>query len=341
MELSAVDLLKEWKSGRFRPVYYFFGEEPAAKAGALAELKAAFKADEFNYAELPGEAESQAAAAVSECLTIPVFAERRLVVLRGAKLGTAARSILADYLKSPSATSTLVLFSDEKKPDAKDALTATAARAGAVCVFGPLSEEEARRLLRQAARQAGKEVSEEAVETILAEVGTQEALLRQELDKLILFCAGRKEIDLAAAAACLGYQKAADPFALTRLVQARNLKASLRQLRRMFEDGKPDEQTFRALNQISSTVLKQLRAKRLQRAATPPERIFRALRLHPYWDKDYLANLANFSESRLKNDLRRCLETETSLKSKAWLDAGLELEFLLADLCAASAPPRS
>lgn len=337
MELSPADLLQEWKAGRFRPVYYFFGEEPAAKAGALTELKAAFKPDDFNYAEFSGEADSQAAAAVSECLTIPVFAERRLVVLRGAKLAAAARAVLADYLKSPCPTATLVLFSDDKKPDAKDALAAAAAKAGAICVFGPLGEEEARRLLRQAARQAGKEITDDAVETLLAEVGAQWTPLRQELDKMILFCAGEKEIGLAAAAACLGYRKAADPFALTRLIQNRDLKASLRQLRRMFEDGKPEEQTFRALSQINASLLKQLRAKLLQRAKTPPEQIFRALRLHHYWDKDYLAGLTRFSENRLKNDLRRCVEAEAALKSKAWLDAGLELEMLLADLCAADA----
>lgn len=337
MELRPADLLKEWKAGGFRPVYFFFGEEPSGKADALTTLISLFKPDAFNYAEFSGDIESQAGAVVSECLTIPVFAEKRLVVVRAPKLLAGSRAILAEYLQSPSKTTTLVLFSDEKKPDAKDVLARAAAAAGAVCLFGPMGEDEARRLLREAARQAGKELSEEAADALISEAGTQWSVLRQELEKILLYCAQEKAVDLAAVAACLGYQKAVDPFALTRLIQTRDPKTCLLHLRRMFKDGKPDDQAFRALNQISASVLKQLRAKRLQKSGAPQEQIYRSLRLHPYWDKDYLAGLAKFQEGRLKKDLRRCVETEASLKSKAWLDARLELEMLIVDLCARNA----
>jgi DNA polymerase-3 subunit delta len=337
MELRPADLLKEWKAGRFRPVYYFFGEEPSGKGDALAELVSLFKPDAFNHAEFSGDMEPQAGAVVSECLTIPVFADKRLVVVRTAKLMAQARSVLAEYLKAPSQTTTLVLFSDDKKPDGKDVLARAVGDVGATCVFGPLGDDEARRLLREAARQAGKELTEEAADALVSEAGTQWAVLRQELEKTLLYCAQDKKVDLAAVAACLGYQKAADPFALTRLIQARDMKACLSHLRRMLKDGKPEDQAFRALNQVSASVLKQLRAKRLQRAGAPQEQIYRSLRLHPYWDKDYLASLTKFPEGRLKKDLRRCIETETSLKSKAWLDARVELEMLIVDLCARNA----
>ena len=47
MELRANDLLREWQAGKFRPVYYLFGEESAAKADAVLKLKELFNAGDF------------------------------------------------------------------------------------------------------------------------------------------------------------------------------------------------------------------------------------------------------------------------------------------------------
>ena len=54
MELKPDGLAAEWKAGKFRPVYYLFGEESASKADAVLRLKSAFKADDFNLREFSG-----------------------------------------------------------------------------------------------------------------------------------------------------------------------------------------------------------------------------------------------------------------------------------------------
>ena len=92
MDLSPAALLREWRSGKFRPVYYLLGEESAAKVDALIELKKLFKADDFNLFEFAGEPVSESAAVVSEAMTLPVFAERRRVIVRSPKLPAEARA---------------------------------------------------------------------------------------------------------------------------------------------------------------------------------------------------------------------------------------------------------
>jgi DNA polymerase III delta subunit len=111
------------------------------------------------------------------------------------------------------------------------------------------------------------------------------------------------------------------------------LKASLAHLRRLFAEGKPDDQAFRALGQISACVSKQLRAKRMLQAGRGEGEVFSALRLHSYWDKDYLAMLKRLSEAKLRRDLSACLEVEVSLKSRSWLNAPQEIERLVVTLC--------
>ncbi|MCX5797741.1 MAG: DNA polymerase III subunit delta [Elusimicrobia bacterium] len=333
METRYADLVKEWQAGKFRPVYYFIGEDASARSEAAAALKAAIAPDGFNFAHFAGDPAGQAAAVVSEAMTLPVFADRRLVVVESAKLPAEVRSVLAGYLQAPSPSTSLVLFSEERKLDARDALLKAAAAAGAVCLFKPLREEDAVARLQAEARRTGKGFSAEAAEALVAEAGTDWAILKQELEKAALFAAQAQSIGPEHVAACLGYQKTADPFALPRLIQTRQLKAALTHLQRFFHEGKPSDQAFHALNQIRSAVLKQLRAKRMLKAGRSEAEVFGSLRLHSYYDRDYLGMLKRLSEARLRRDLGACLEAEVSLKSRTWLSAAQEIERLVVDLC--------
>jgi len=334
MELRYADLIKEWQAGEFRPVYYFVGEDASARAEAAARLKALLKPDNFNCAEFSGDLAGRTAAILSEAMTLPVFADRRLVVVESPRLPAETKAALAGYLKSPSPTTTLVLSSDERKADPKDALVKAAAAAGAVCLFRALREDDAVARLQAEAKLAGKRLSTAAAEALVAEAGTDWAILRQELEKAALFAAQAAEISPEHIAACLGYQKTADPFALPRLVQARQLKDCLAHLRRLFAEGKPDDLAFKALGQISSAVHKQFRAKRMLKAGRSEAEVSAALRLHSYWDKDYLTTLRRLSEARLRRDLNACLAAEAALKSRSWLSAPQEIERLVVDLCA-------
>jgi DNA polymerase III delta subunit len=227
-----------------------------------------------------------------------------------------------------------VLQSEERKADAKDAMTSAAAAAGAVVVFAPLKDDEAARKLSAEAVKGGRKLAPGAAERLVAEAGTDWGVLSQELEKVLLYSKGA-EVSVDDVLHCLGYQKAADPFALARLIQDRKLRESLSHLRRMMRDGKADDVAFRSLNQISSTVAKQLRARRMLTAGVPREQASRTLRLHPYWDRDYLDRVAKMAESRLARDLRRCVAAESDLKSKAWLDPRIEIERLIVDVCRA------
>jgi DNA polymerase-3 subunit delta len=335
MDLRPDDLLKEWRAGKFRPVYYLFGEESAEKADAVLKLKALFMADDFNLREFSGEAGSEAAAAVAEAMTLPVFADKRLVIVRSPKLPAEARSVFADYLKSPSPTTTLVLLSDDRRPDKKDALAAAAGAAGAVCVFSPLSDEEAAERLVAEAKKAGKTLAPEAADALIAEAGTDWGILAGELEKLTLFVGKEANIGLDSVAPCLGYRKSADPWAFERLIQGRDAKACLGQLGEQYADAKPEEVTFRALAQVRGAYLKQLRAKRMLKAGIAQRDVETRLRI--FYDREFFSRAARVSEDRLRRDLRRCLEVESDLKSKAWLDPKLELERLVVELCTPTA----
>lgn len=334
MELSPDDALKEWKAGKFRPVYYFYGEEPAAKTEALKALKAAFKPDDFNHREFTGDMASEAHDIVTEAMTLPVFSDRRLVIARASRIPAEAKAVLGEYLKAPSASTTLVLMSDERRPDKKDALAAAASAAGALVIYAPLTAEAATARLVAEAAKLGKELDPAAAEALVEEAGTDWPVLAQELEKALLFAGKAKTVGLEAVGACLGYRKNIDPWAFEKLSQGRELKSCMAYLNDLFAEDKPESVAFKTLSDLRRSYLKQLRAKRLQRQGLPQREIETRLRI--FYDNAFFARAARVTEERLRRDLRRCLEVESDLKSKTWLDPKLELERLVVELCTPS-----
>jgi len=331
MELRPAELLKRWKAGQFAPVYYFLGEEASAKADALAKLKDAFKADDFNFREFTVEPVQDV---VSEAMTLPVFSDRRLIILKNSKLGAEAKSELAAYLKDPLKSTTLVLFCDDKKPDLKDPLVKPADALGGLCLFSPLDESEAQMRLIAEAKRLGKTLSVDAASVLVGEAGTDWGILTQEIEKLALFVDKAPAIGADDVMACLGYRKAANPWTISDMVERRDAKGSLAQYRALLKDGKADEQARATLYKIRDVVSRQLRARRMQRAGLPVEQIGRSIRIFNSWAAGkFIERLGKLTEPRLRRDLKRCLETETALNSKSWLDPRLEVERLLIELC--------
>ena len=334
MELKPHALDAEWKAGKFRPVYYLFGEESAAKADAVLRLKALFKADDFNLCEFSGDLNSEYSTILSEAMTLPVFSDKRLVIVRNPKIPAEARAALAEYLKAPSSTTTLVLLSEDRRPDKKDALANAAEAAGAVAIFSPLTEDEAVERLIAEAKKAGKTMAAEAAAALVEEAGCDWGILAGELEKAILFSAQTDSINLEAVSASLGHHQAADPWAFERLISARELKPALLYLNDAFDGAKPDEVVFRSLAQARAAYLKQLKAKRMLKAGLAQRDVEMKLRI--FYDRDFFQRAQRVSEERLRRDLRRLLEIETDLKSKAWLDPKVELTGLVVELCTPS-----
>lgn len=334
MESRLSELVKRWKAGQFAPVYYLVGEEQAAKAEALAKLKELFKADDFNLREFAGADETEAAAIVAEASTLPAFSDRRLVIAKSPKLGAAAKALIAEYLADPLKSTTLVLFSDEKRPDIKDPLAKPCEKLGGLCVFAPLTEDEAQARLTSEAKRFGKTLSADAAAVLVGEAGTDWGILSGELEKVALFVDKSPEIGADDVLACLGYRKAANPWTLSDLIEKRDLKGALAHLQTLMKEGKAEEQARQSLYKIRAVVARQLKARRMQRAGVPPEQIGRAAGVYQSWKvPQFLAQLARMPEARLRRDLKRCVDCETTLNTKSWLDPRVEVEQLVVDVC--------
>ena len=329
-ELKAALVAKEWAGERLRPVYYLSGEELHGKAAALEVLKKHHDAGPFNYQEFRGES-LDASELVSVCQTPPLFSPSRIVVVKRAeKLHAEARKRLAEYLQDPLPTTCLILLAEERKPERGEVLSTLAAAKGAAAVYWPLREAEALDWARGEARKAGVRLAEDAVQRLIEEIGTDLLLLDQELGKLFLMVKGKKgEVGVEDVLASLGYEQAESVFSLGRLIQLRDGKGAVALARELLDGG---EEPLSLLSQVSWTISRQLKARRLAEAGVTGEEAFRALKVSSYYNKDFLALAARRGEAELMDALGACLETEARLKTGA-LSPRLELENLLLSAC--------
>jgi DNA polymerase-3 subunit delta len=173
------------KKGELAPVYYLYGPEDVLKEEAVAQilervLDPGLK--EFNF--------DQRSASVLEpeeihslCNTLPMMAERRLVVLRDVeawKRKTRARAEFLRYLEKPSPETVVVLV----QGSVEDAEDRDLARGAYTLRLDPLSPERAEKWILRRAGHLGLTFTAEAASHLVRAVGSELAALRSEVDKL-------------------------------------------------------------------------------------------------------------------------------------------------------------
>lgn len=330
MDAPASAHLKEWAKGAFRPVYYLFGEDEAAKGQFLDDLKKALGVDAFNLTELAGESSDAAAEAVNAAATPPMFSAHRLVVVRRADFGAPALRLLAEYLRDPLTSTVLCLSSTAAWPDKKDPAASAAQTLGGVVSLRALQPEEAARRLRDEAKRLGFTLNPEAADLIVEESGAEWGILRSELAKIALFVQGKGKATAEDAAACLGWRKRANIWDFPRAIQKRDTAEAIKMLHSLLEEG---EDAYSLLPKVRNALNAQLKAKRLFKAGVPKDQAFFKLGLKRRFDDSFFDWTDKVKETHLVKALRACLDVEADIKSKSWLDPAIELETLLLKAC--------
>jgi DNA polymerase-3 subunit delta len=178
-------LFRSLNKGEVAPVYYLHGHEDVLKDEAVRMILDRtldpglrdFNFDQRSAAQLdPEEIHSL-------CNTLPMLAERRVVVLRdveGWKRKTKGRAEFLRYLERPSRETVVVLV----QGSGEDAEDKELSRAAYTVRFDPLPVERAEKWALRRADQLGLTLDPEAVRHLVRSVGSDLGALQSELAKL-------------------------------------------------------------------------------------------------------------------------------------------------------------
>jgi DNA polymerase III delta subunit len=261
---------KQLASGNADPLYLIVGDDEAEMSHLAADI-AGIVEDElraFNVERMYATDRSVTPASIVESARIlPMMVERRVVVvLRAEKLlkpkrrGKAAEEIadeddegivdadvLETYLKNPEPLTTLVLVAadvDRSRRVYKSLQkTATIVECwglrGGKDVRVDLRQvaRQAEQLVRQAVTDASQQIEPAAARLIAERAGADISRLRGDLQRLLLFASGRRQITIADVREVVSAETAQDDWAVTNAIQQRNAPEALRQLALSLEGG--------------------------------------------------------------------------------------------------------
>jgi DNA polymerase-3 subunit delta len=246
------------------PVYLLLGDDDAEVSRLAADIASVVE-DElraFNVERLYGGEKGVTATAIVETARLlPMMSDRRVViVVRGERLLKPKRrgkekeleedednepasdlDALAAYVQSPSPSTTLVLTASDIDKTRK-AGKAILKHATVVECWGLKTEKNPRftdfratarvaeQLVRKAVAEAGQVIEPAAARLLAERAGVDIVRLRGDIERLMLYAAGKPNITVADAREVVSAESSHDDWAVTSAIQNGNAREALRQL---------------------------------------------------------------------------------------------------------------
>jgi DNA polymerase III subunit delta len=270
MNATPAIVRKQIAQGKADPIYVLVGDDDAEMSHLTSELTGlvedelrAFNVERF-YAT---DKSASAAAIVESAMLLPMMATRRVVVvLRAERLlkpkrkGKASEepqddeggeAVSADaleaYVKRPSPQTILILVASDVDRTRR-LYKALQKNATIVECWGLKDSKDARVDLRQVARQAdqlvrqavaaaGQDIEPAASRLVAERAGTDITRLRGDVDRLLLYAAGKTQISLVDAREVVSSESAQDDWAVTSAIQRGDARDALKQLGLSLESG--------------------------------------------------------------------------------------------------------
>jgi DNA polymerase-3 subunit delta len=159
--------------------------------------------DAFRVADLDGDAlASDPARLADEAAAIPMLGGRRVVRVRGA--GNALAKVFESFLDDPAGGAMIVVEGgDLAKGTGLRKLFEEAGNAAAIACY-PDSARDLHEVVRSGLKSEGFAIAPDALEDAVSRLGSDRGVTRRELEKLALYCHGRKSVTIEDVRAVLG-----------------------------------------------------------------------------------------------------------------------------------------
>ena len=326
--LSHMQLESALKQQAPGSLYLIVGEEDLLRDSALAAIKRAAlggEGDEFNYELFYGD-EASGADIRNSVAAVPVFAERRLVVVKAAEKLTARDSeVLLDCVNTPVESTTLVFVSP--KLDGRLKFSQALSRAAVVVDCSSPRDAQLPSWIAREAERVGLRLEEAAVYVLQEACGASLYGVRRELEKLASYVPPDRAVTAADVHLLRGMEPGASVFDLTLAIAEGRRGRALSIVARNLEAG---EAPLRILGSLAWQYRRLWKVKELLAKGGRESEAARSLRMDPW---KVCSFLDRFSERHLQAALGLFLDTDGRLKGGSGSRPRMVLERLLLKLC--------
>ncbi len=312
-EDSFLKLKEQIKSGNIGNLYLFFGEEIFVKDMYLDKMKS-FVPDggfaDFNYIFLDGK-DALGDKADDALDSFPMMSEKKLVVIKNSGIFKKATEEVKDFWLERLADipDYVLLIFDEQEADKRSALYKAVQKNGLAVEFAYMKDYEVASWVSREVQKAGKKISKDAADYLVAMCDPGVANVKNELSKLLDYSDGeiyKSDIDKV-----VSKPLSIVVFEITDALMEGNGDKVMSIVLKMKES---HESAFNVLYLLNSAFDKMLYAKLLLEDGFSYDVITSRLGLAPFIAKKYISGAKNFSVEFLQD--RICAVSEIDLAIK-------------------------
>lgn len=293
--------------GRIPTVCYLYGEEPFLVERAvrmLLERAIDHSLKDFNFNVFFGN-ESKGVDILDAAQTLPMFADRRAVLVKRAELLKAdALEVLLPYIKNPVASTCLLLTGS--KIDQRKKFFLELKKQGELVEYKRLYDNKLSGFIQSEATAQGKPIESAAAELLAVLIGNNLQELSSQIEKLAVYAGTRQRISVEDVRTMASSSKAFTAFELAKYLGLRDVSNSIRSLDALFLNGEEAPMLIGALTRH----FRQLwRVRELLDLKKTQADIGRELNIHSFFLGDIVLQAKNFTRSELKrifDEFYRC-----------------------------------
>ncbi len=227
--MSVEKILKDWKNGQFKPVYWLEGDEPYFIDTIVnyAEKKIISEAEaEFNLTIFYGR-DADWTAVVNTCRRYPMFAERQVVLLKEAQHMKDVEK-LESYIEHPLPSTIFVVSFKDKKVDGRSKLSKVLKSKAELFTTKKLFDNQLPDWAGNIVKNLGLTIQPKALFMLIDHIGNDLSRIENEIEKLTLNLAGKKTISEEDIENYIGVSKEFNAFELQAAIAQKDLAKSIR-----------------------------------------------------------------------------------------------------------------
>lgn len=305
------------------------GEEEELARASVSTLKDQLLGpgtdDVFNCGQVYAD-EDSASTILIAAKEIPVFAPRRVVIVKHAdKITARDNEAWLAYLAEPCETTTLILVAE--KLDKRLKWTQALVKRALVVDCSPLNGAALTEWIRGEAAQLDLKLTDEGIGVLRESAGHSLALIKRDLEKLALTTPPGTAAGAAEVEAARGIEPGASVFDLTKAIEARDCRRTLEILARNLEAG---EALLRILGALVWQYRRLWKMKELFVQGKSAGEVSRPLGIEPYRVKSFFGR---FSDPHMRRAFELFVDTDSKLKGGSAGSGRRVMETLLLSLC--------
>ena len=327
--MSLHELQKILQAGSLPGLILLYGQESYFVEKGLQAIRDAVVRPEdrdFNLTQFHGR-DFKAIDVVEQARTFPVFADRRLVIIKNVHEASSDQlDGLLSYVEDPVPETVLLLTAE--KVDARRKIFQALKKTGTAIEFKKIYENQLPTFVRDLAKSYNMTLTGNGLKLFCKRVGTNLVEVQGELEKLAGYLGDRDLADENDVAAIVSDTRVESIFDLTEALGQGDLSSALKLLDRLLAEG---QAPLMVLAMMTRHFRQMWKIKELTIQKVPQNEFPKKVGVSPYFLKGLMQQASRFDGQQYRQVFTLFLKTDLALKSSGG-DPKMHLERLVLEI---------